>query len=336
MPATITFSSVSPIPAFAPQKLGISATYAVRPYDVTFNSKTIRRFLDIYGNSRLPITGICESFFSNVEFGDIPSNSGGIGNAVSKLMAVNKPILITGYPPAGGSETLYNANWDILFATAHPTLREQSTETIYQYQSMPLTVTHNKTGTSKVYWGTSSNATYSSYSKEIWLSAISQAVTKVEFINSSSQIVKTYTVKQCAKTLNSDRVYVRWIDIFGTYKYYMFDVSTVSEDADTNGIFRKDVTYFNANDAALGIIPSRIQVKNRAVTKKIVAGVSAIDDELFPHMLSLSRALKVWIFDGVNWIEVTMSASQVQRTVLNGLPSVEFEFIYPEYYTQTI
>ena len=329
----------NPISAFSPYYAAISVTGADeanfygQPYDIGFNGVTIRRYFDSGGSDKLPLQGILQSYFGNINFGLLPSFTSAIGDEYSKLFAYDKTISFTAYPTVGSNLT-NSIDIDILFSVLEVGSPEPATETIYQFSTLPLTVTQNKGVYTKVYYNATSTLKYA-YGKEVLLSAISGNCTKVEYLNGSNAVLKTFNVVNCG-LVPQDTIYIRWIDRYGTFKYYLLKLATQTESASKASEFNKETLYTDPTSTSLGAVQSRIQVKNRALQRSFTAGVKAADDLLFEHLKSLNSSLKQWYWTGQQWIEIMLSDSSVQKSVMGGNPSVEFEFIYSPSYVQSL
>lgn len=340
--ATLNLSfPANPISAFSPlfveiQVIGTDASaFYGRYYDVVFNGITIRRYFDSVGVNRLPLQGILQSFFVNLNFGVLPTFTSSIGDDFSKLFANQKEIVITAYPSTGTSLTS-TFNIDAIFSVLQPNEIEPAMETIYKYgYSQPLYITQTKGSKCKIYYNGTSDVKTGSYGREIRLSDYVN-VSKVEFLNATDDILKTYNVIECSKTIDDNSIYVRWIDKYGTFKFYMLSLSSETE-AFTSGItFNKDTLYSQIGTPVYGAIQSRIQIKNRAGNKSFIAGVKAADELLLRHMRSLNGSLKQWYNDGTQWIEIILLDSAIRRDVLSGNPTVEFEFSMSPLYVQSL
>lgn len=329
----------NPISAFSPYYAAIyvdgtgANLFYGQPYDIVFNGITIRRYFDSGGSDKLPLQGILQSYFGNINFGLLPSFTSAIGDEYSKLFAYNKNIALTAYPSTG-TEITASFNVDVLFSALEVGAPETATETIYQFSTLPLTVTQNKGSKTKVYYGATS-VEKSAYGKEVLLSDISANCTKVEFLNASNVVLKTFNVVNCG-IAPQDTIYVRWIDRYGTFKYYLLKLATQTESASKSTEFNKETLYTDPTSTSLGSVQSRIQVKNRTLQRSFTAGVKTADDNLFEHMKSLNSSLKQWYWSGQQWIEIMLSDSSVQKSVMGGNPSVEFEFIYSPSYVQSL
>ena len=329
----------NPISAFSPYYAAIyvdgtgANLFYGQPYDIVFNGVTIRRYFDSGGSDKLPLQGILQSYFGNINFGLLPSFTSAIGDEYSKLFAYNKSIALTAYPSTGTAITT-SFNIDVLFSALEVGIPEPATETIYQFSTLPLTVTQNKGVYTKVYYNATSTLKYA-YGKEVLLSAISGNCTKVEYLNGSNAVLKTFNVVNCG-LVPQDTIYIRWIDRYGTFKYYLLKLATQTESASKASEFNKETLYTDPTSTSLGAVQSRIQVKNRALQRSFTAGVKAADENLFEHLKSLNSSLKQWYWTGQQWIEIMLSDSSVQKSVMGGNPSVEFEFIYSPSYVQSL
>lgn len=338
--ATLNLSfPANPISAFSPYYAAISVTgtgsenFYAQPYDIVFNGITIRRYFDSSGLDKLPLRGILQSYFGDINYGLLPAFTSAIGDDYSKLFAYDKTIAFTAYPTTGSNIT-NSIDVDALFSVLNVGIPEPTTETIYQFSTLPLTVTQNKGVKSKVYYeGTSVEKV--AYGKEILLSGISATCTKVEYLDGSNNILKTFNIVNCG-LVPQDTVYVRWIDRYGTFKYYLLKLATQTESASKASEFNKETLYADPASTSLGSVQSRIQVKNRSLQRSFTAGVKAADDLLFEHLKSLNSSLKQWYWTGQQWIEIMLSDSSVQKSVMGGNPSVEFEFIYSPSYVQSL
>lgn len=337
--ATLNLSfPANPISAFSPYYAAISVTgtgaenFYAQPYDIVFNGITIRRYFNS-GSDKLPLQGILQSYFGDINYGLLPAFTSAIGDDYSKLFAYDKTIVFTAYPTTGSNIT-NSIDVDALFSVLNVGIPEPTTETIYQFSTLPLTVTQNKGVKSKVYYeGTSVEKV--AYGKEILLSGISRTCTKVEYLDGSNNILKTFNIVNCG-LVQQDTVYVRWIDRYGTFKYYLLKLATQTESASKASEFNKETLYTDPASTSLGSVQSRIQVKNRSLQRSFTAGVKAADDLLFEHLKSLNSSLKQWYWTGQQWIEIMLSDSSVQKSVMGGNPSVEFEFIYSPSYVQSL
>lgn len=338
--ATLNLSfPANPISAFSPYYATVNVTDAdaanfySQPYDIVFNGITIRRYFDSGGSDKLPLQGILQSYFGDINYGLLPTFTSSIGDEYSKLFAYDKTITFTAYPTTGSNIT-NSIDIDALFSVLNVGVPEPATETIYQFSTLPLTVTQNKGVKTKVYYeGTSVEK--SAYGKEVLLSAISATCTKVEYLNGSNTVLKTFNVINCG-IVAPDTVYVKWIDRYGTFKYYLLKVATETESSSKASEFNKETLYTDPTSTSLGTVQSRLQVKNRQLQRSFNAGVKAADDLLFEHMKSLNSSLKQWYWSGQQWIEIMLSDSSVQKSVMGGNPSVEFEFVYSPSYVQSL
>jgi hypothetical protein len=182
-------------------------------------------------------------------------------------------------------------------------------------------------------------ADLSAYGKEILLSdsTFDRNAIKAEIRNASNAVLKTYTITRCDTLTSDENVYVKWIEPFGTYKYYLLNKASETEETQEGNAFNRENLFSQiTSSSSFGVIESRRQVKTRQSIYRIAAGVKAADDDLYKHLRSLSRSLKQWIWDGQQWVEVNLANSSVSKSLYSGNPEMNFEFIYSPLYVQSI
>ena len=316
--------------AFTPYYVSLSSSYAAgTQYIIAFNGFTIKRYLDVNSNDKIPISGMLQSFFANTEFGDVGTFSSNL-NSASKLFLQNRDIIIT-----IGVDT-FTLTFDIIWGAIQPAVREKSVVPLYMFAGLPLTITQN-IGDKTVFAST----TKTGFGKEVLLSGIAQASGTALVQNTAgSETYKTYNVKYNS-CVPENSIYLRWVDVEGEYKYYLLNIAERINTAEFTTYFNRYPSYLNPTPGTLpSLVKNRIAYTEKKNNNRIIAGVMAADDDLTAHLESLNGSLLQWVYSkegsAVTWTECVVLGMSIGRKTREGNRQIDFEIQLPELYNQRL
>ena len=308
--------------AFSPYEVSFTVTGgAGLPYDINFNGFTVRRYLSPTGAGYFPLSGMLQSFFSNVEFGNVLGFASNV-NAASKLMQLNKNIQIV------VDGTTVTMNFDIIWGALQVGEREKTNETIYMFAGYPLTIT--QTIGNKTIWNAKTGV---GYGKEVTLAGMYQTSGVARVVNSTdTETYKEYQIKFIS-CIPENSVYLRWVDIHGEYKYYLLQTPESSVSAEYGAMANVFPTVLDPSPTTLpSLIKNRVKYLEKNIIDSFVAGVMAADDKLTDHLISLNKSLKQWMYiDAGVWQEVVVSPATITKREREGLRQIDFEISIPLY-----
>ena len=130
-------------------------------------------------------------------------------------------------------------------------------------------------------------------------------------------------------------LYLRWLDDFGMYRYWMFDKYYVDEfKVDDIGEVLTNFTSLDETDSYSRQIGS--EIKN---TRKIKASKLSIEE--YNYLLSIIESPCVYLFTGKwgypgtseYWVKVMLDKTSISRKTKSNFNNIELNIILPKYYT---
>ena len=229
--------------AFSPDYIEV-ATGTTSGVEVTLTYdtlKTLKRFTDVNGHVRFPIGGresVLDYWFAGVEFGQVAAPTGYV-NSASKLIQSAKTMVIsaTGYDPL-------TYTFNIIWGALQIGETEPTTEEIYRFGTIPLTITQNQGA--YVYDNDSTAINADCFGKDVFLNSnLNITQVKIQSASPHSTTYKTYNIKDIDYCTG---IYLRWI-YKGEYKYFLFNVGTELDDlkGSTSVLNQFDLLYIEVN-----------------------------------------------------------------------------------------
>lgn len=333
---TVKYPDTQRIFAFQPNYVEVYGTSvalaAQTAITFTYNGFTLVRYCDANGVCTIPIQGILQSFFANVEFGEVKySESASYMNADSKLMKAGKTLTIK----VGTDTNTKVLTFDIIWGALQVNKTEPNTVYIYEFTGGTgnywLTVTNN-IGTSYV---RGAQTETSALGKDISIDEMTaNGITGDLQLKTGSTVNRTYKITQIAAC--NDDVYLRWISPQGEYKYYALKYGSESLVSKQGGTFN----YYPLSQDPIGLnsdyYKNRLQLKNKSVMKSIECGEPSADENKTIHLETLLQSLKVWMYDVNKWVEVQLKDMTIGRKRLENRREINVSIILPEYNTQSL
>ncbi len=309
--------------AFSPYYADITGTASNQLVTITFNGYTLKRYTNASNKVILPLQGLFQSWFANLEFGDARASY------ASKTIQKNKDIIVTiDLTPTDAVHTL---NFDIIWGALQIAETEPVTQPMYYYTGYPLTLTQsNGVGLydsngllSSIYYGSNFDA-----GGHI---AANPAITSFIVKDGSSNVLKTYNIVK--HDVCGESKYMRWIDNYGEYRYFMFKSGSSDMESKKGSTFNYNV--LSLDEVTGDLFKGRTVQKNKSVGKALMLG-EFLDDTATTHIETLLFSLKQWLYDGANWVEVIVDDMAISRKRLENKREVSVKVILPDYYTQSL
>lgn len=304
--------------AFSPSYLKIHGDSANQEIIITIYangvSTSFKRYTDSTSYIILPLAKIAKFAFANLDVNDVivgvaPTFT--ISKLVQTVSITVGSIAAISIPCVYGAEQIGMQN-DIY-------------ETIYKFDTMPLTLTQSIIGSLYI----DGNLISNSFGTDYYIST----ATKYE-IKSGTTILKSFTIKPLAHC--SDNVYLRWVDKQGQYKYFEFILGESYQETKVGDILSKELLNLNATSNGLYKSSTRlIDITGNNIQSLTVPTANYSQQRL---LQSIESAIHVCKYIGNNkWVEVTARMTPIkidERWKQN--QTVNLEIIMPDLYLQSI
>lgn len=318
--------------AFSPYKCVVTGTAADQAVVFTWTVNSITKTLTRYTGSdttvTINLTKLFQSFFVGVETGNVLEHvTDKYANTASKLIQTNKTINVA----IGASN--HNMGFDILYGALQQGEIEPTTETIYRFGTLPLTITQN-IGT-WIDWY-SGELELNTFGKDIDIQK-TYADNKIgyySFVETGLILKRRIYVVDMAICPESH--YLRWIDRkTSSYKYYNFLLGKNNKAAANGATFNHNVLEL---DAVNGLYKNSLQTLEKLSTETITVVEPSADYLQQIHIISIFDSPKVWLYMGQDdenihqWMEVNTSESTFEVERNPGKKEIQVNIILPQKY----
>ena len=313
--------------AFSPDYIEV-ATGTTSGVEVTLTYdtlKTLKRFTDVNGHVRFPIGGresVLDYWFAGVEFGQVAAPTGYV-NSASKLIQSAKTMVIsaTGYDPL-------TYTFNIIWGALQIGETEPTTEEIYRFGTIPLTITQNQGA--YVYDNDSTAINADCFGKDVFLNSnLNITQVKIQSASPHSTTYKTYNIKDIDYCTG---IYLRWI-YKGEYKYFLFNVGTELDDLKDGSTIANNIWSL---DAVNNEIKSDIQLKDKSGNPTYECGVPSATYNQQLHLIGLQRSIKQWVYENNTWIECSIKMNPIVVNRFKSNQEVSLTVIKPSLYIESL
>lgn len=309
--------------AFSPSVLTITGLTAGQKIDFTFNTFTASRYADGAGAITMPLSKVLKSCWATSDVGDTESASAGSANSGTQLVKTLTLDVKSGGSHIGASPYTITAIWGALqVAEVEPT-----TETIYRFDTLPLTVTQNIGN--KLFADATDKGNLSG--KDYFVNTES-----VVYIKQDSTVLRTINIVDLPYCSETD-IYLKWVNRFGKYRYFAFKKGASRQDTKAGDSFTKEL--LNLSSTTNGLYKSQNQLIDISGSPIILAGIPTATYEQQKHIQTLESSVKAWLYNTADskWIEVTVKMNPIvidERYQSN--QAIELEVILPNLYLQSL
>ena len=323
MAISITVPS-SRVFAFSPSKLSITGAISGQQIDFSFNGFTNTRYADSSGNLVMPLSKVFKSAWAGVDVGDVLPFSGYV-NASSKLVKTVTLDVKSGGNHIGSSPYTFTAIWGALQVGE----TEPTEETIYRFGDLPLIYTQN---IGDYLWdndGLFFDANLNGKDFEI-ISSISQ-IKEQTLPSTTHKTINIVNLQTCPND-----VYLRWVDRFGQYKHFAFNLGVNTHESKAGDAFNSELMDLSATSN--GLYKTQSQLINIDATPKQAIGIDSATYEIQKFVQSLETSIKCWKYLGSDkWMEVNVKMTPIKLDeVYQKTQSIEIEISLPDLYLQSL
>ena len=314
--------------AFSPYKCVVTGTAPQQAVVFTFNGKTLTRYTGSDNKVTINLTKLFQSFFVGVETGNVLAHGvGAYANTASKLIQLDKTINVA----IGASS--HNMVFDIMYGALQQGETEPTTETIYRFGTLPLTITQNS-GVWCDYGSTGTMLENNTFGKDIDIQAAysDEKYGNYRFVHwSDPDFVVTREITVIDKPVCPESYYLRWIDRkTNSYKYYNFLLGKNNKAAANGATFNHNVLEL---DAVNGLYKNSLQTLEKLSGETITVVEPSADLLQQTHIISIFDSPKVWLYMGsLEWMEVNTSESTFEVERNPGKKEIQVNIILPQKY----
>ena len=314
--------------AFSPYKCVVTGTAVAQAVVFTFNGKTLTRYTGSDNKVTINLTKLFQSYFVGVETGDVAAVvSSTYANTASKLIQLDKTINVA----IGASS--HNMVFDILYGALQQGETEPTTETIYRFGTLPLTITQNN-GVWCDYGSTGNMLENNTFGKDIDIQEAysDEKYGKYRFVHGTNpDFVVTREITVVDMAVCPESYYLRWIDRkTSSYKYYNFLLGRNTKAASNGATFNYNVLELSATN---GLYKNTLQTLEKISTETITVVEPSADLLQQTHIQSIFDSPKVWLYMGNSeWMEVNTSESSFEKIRNDGKKEIQVNIILPQKY----
>jgi len=231
-------------------------------------------------------------------------------------------------------ETVWNVYVGLVFDLIYGALQIGETEPsnvyIYQFGTLPLTVTQTM-GTNASPNGES--LTCEAYAKEIDIQSVIEDYPSMSIFEFKigSEVQKTHNI---VKSTCETGVYLRWLSACQGYKYFLFNYGDTTEELKDGVKFNYFIDDFTASSE--GLIKGDTQLKSVDGNTIQLCGISTSDVNIQRHLMDLPRATKVWKYENSTWIEVLKEMKPIIIDRFESSKQIDVKVISPKLYNPEI
>lgn len=311
--------------AFSPYKCVVTGTAIAQAVVFTFNGKTLTRYTGSDNKVTISLQKLFQSFFVGVETGVVlPRVTGYYANTASKLIQLDKTINVA----IGASSN--NMVFDIMYGALQQGETEPTTENIYRFGTLPLTVTQNIGERIQYGLDTLENVTFGT-DIDIQQAYADNKKTPYLFTSGADPTIIHKTINVIDKPVCPESYYLRWIDRkTSSYKYYNFLLGRNTKSASNGATFNYNVLELSATD---GLYKNTLQTLEKISTETITVVEPSADILQQTHIQSIFDSPKVWLYMGNSeWMEVNTSESSFEKIRNDGKKEIQINIILPQKY----
>ncbi len=291
--------------------------------DGNLNTGTIQILESLYEDETahiVPLDQFFQSFFNNSEFGNVQNG------VSSESMALNKEIIFS-----DGTNTAAMM-FDIIWGALQMGETEPTEDYIFNFEDYPLVLTQ----TNGIYLKNQNDSLISQYAygENFNLREYLDNNPDTTVINVQDSEYNTILSYNIVDECETDGYYLRWLDIYGKYRFYKLGFGSTDLESETEETFSKNVT--SLNPVYTDLLRNRSVLKSKTVIKTINLGVSSSDDNLTTFLETVLTSLKQWLYVDGNWVELIPEDLTISRERNEGVREVSFDFMLPQYYTQSL
>ena len=311
--------------AFSPYKCIVTGTARQQEVVFTFNGKTLKRYTGSDNKVTINLTRLFQSFFVGVETGVVsPRVTGYYANTASKLIQRDKTINVA----IGGNGLMMS--FDIMYGALQQGETEPTTENIYRFGTLPLTVTQNIGERIQYGINTLENVTFGK-DIDIQQAYADNKKTPYLFTSGVNPIIINKTINVIDKPVCPESYYLRWIDRkTSSYKYYNFLLGKNNKATANGATFNYNVLELDSVD---GLYKNSLQTLEKISTETITLVEPSADLLQQEHIQTIFDSPKVWLYMGSDeWMEVNTSESSFEKIRNDGKKEIQVNIILPQKY----
>jgi hypothetical protein len=321
--------------AFTPSFVEIIGTAIQQDFTIKYGAFEVVRFTGANSRVNIPLSGILQSFFNNVEFGEVAgAQSGKFSNAASKTYVRSSVKIFRGVMQ------ILDMQFDNYWGALQSGQVEKTDAKLYRFGNLPLTVSQNAGNYVILRNAAGSNLAVetSTKGKDIDIQKVLATYSNLGIVDFMQTTSPSDIIKKRYRLISStctEGIYLRWIGLDGEYKYYLLKFGQNELMSKSGATYQKFL--MSIEPTAGGLLKQKTQLKNKSIGEAITCGESSADDSITEHLSTLLHSIKQWLYMGNNqWLEVTVGDMKITKKRNEGSREISVTVVLPDYFTQSL